>query len=447
MDELNRNGNEPNDVIQSAQKHYLLGTLGALIGALVASIPWVLMYVYGNMILSALAILIAIGTLKGYQLFKGTIDKKLPFIISIISLLVVIVVTLGIIPMLLIAKEGYAPTIANFELLYGSEEFLSAIVKDLIVSIAFTILGISGVVSNVNKKIKNSDAPLNEIKVADTLDDSNAIAQQQQNINQVKEIFTKYNAIDKEHTIDKDAILMEFQELENGKQLFNNLKSQQIIRKCKGKYYFSEKDENKAISRSKSSTRNIMIAIVIIFVFAIALVLLDSDTNSSTSKNTLGNTTSQTTKNVTSYSLSDFGMKINVPINMALTTSANDLDYLFGTGASTFYEFALYNEDDLISCFTRTSTDSATVDNYYETLKKSFTDAEYTIVSDLKKETISGFEFTTLESKIESNGASYTDLCLGYFEDDKFVFFEYTYPTENANQARKVMENIIQKVK
>lgn len=447
MDELNKDKNEQNDVIQSDSKHYLLGTLGALIGALVASIPWILMYVYGNMILSALAILIAIGALKGYQIFKGTIDKKLPVIISVISLIVVIVVTLAIIPMLLIVKEGYAPTISNFELLYSNGEFSAAIVKDLIISVIFTILGISGVVSNVNKKIKNSDAPLNEIKISDSLSDSEAIAQQQEIIRQVKEIFTRYNAMDKEHTIDKDTILTEFQGLENGKQLFNTLKSQQIIRKYKGKYYFSEKAENTVNNRSKSSVRNVIIAIAVVLIIVIGLALLDNEDNNNNSKNTLSNTTSQSTNTITTYPLTDFGMKIMVPINMTLTTSAKDLNYFFGTGADDFYEFALYNEDDLISCFTQTSTDTNTVDSYYESLKKSFTTADYTIVSDFKEETISGFQFTTFEAKIESNGISYNDLCLGYFNNGKFVFFEYTFPSENANQARKIMGNIIQKSK
>ena len=63
---------------------YISGIIGGLIGGLIASIPWILMYVYGNMILSLLAIVIAIGVLKGYQLFKGKVDNKLPIIIIII---------------------------------------------------------------------------------------------------------------------------------------------------------------------------------------------------------------------------------------------------------------------------------------------------------------------------------------------------------------------------
>ena len=47
-------------------KKYLPGIIGALLGGLIASIPWILMYVYGEMMLSLLAIIIALGALKGY---------------------------------------------------------------------------------------------------------------------------------------------------------------------------------------------------------------------------------------------------------------------------------------------------------------------------------------------------------------------------------------------
>ena len=52
------------------EKGYFKGILGALLGGIVASIPWILVYVYANMIYSILAVIIAMGALKGYQLFQ-----------------------------------------------------------------------------------------------------------------------------------------------------------------------------------------------------------------------------------------------------------------------------------------------------------------------------------------------------------------------------------------
>ncbi len=138
-------------------KNYITGIIGGLIGGFIATIPWILMYVYGNMILSLLAILIAMGVLKGYQLCKGKIDKKLPIIIIITSLLCVTISTLLIIPILLLIKEGQSGSIENLKVLYNYEPFMQAIIKDYAISVLFTILGISGVVSNVKKQINEGE--------------------------------------------------------------------------------------------------------------------------------------------------------------------------------------------------------------------------------------------------------------------------------------------------
>ena len=95
------------------EKSYLKGILGALLGGIIASIPWILVYVYANMMFSVLAIFIAMGALKGYQLFKGKIDKKLSIIITVVSLLSVVVSTLLIIPCLLLLKESIGISIEN----------------------------------------------------------------------------------------------------------------------------------------------------------------------------------------------------------------------------------------------------------------------------------------------------------------------------------------------
>lgn len=135
------------------KRGYITGILGGLVGGFIASVPWILMYVYGNMILSLLAIIIAIGVLKGYQICKGKVDNKLPAIIVVISLVCVTVSTLLIIPLLLLGKEGAEASLNNLEFLYSQEQFITAIMKDFAVSVIFTILGISGVVANVKKQI------------------------------------------------------------------------------------------------------------------------------------------------------------------------------------------------------------------------------------------------------------------------------------------------------
>lgn len=147
----------------------ILGIIGALLGGLLATLPWILVYIYGNMMFSALAIIIAFVALKGYQLCHGKQDKYLALTISTVSIISVTVATLLIIPFGLLYKEGYQVSWYNFQLLYENSEFVSAILKDYAIAVLFTILGISGIIKTIKeqhgsvklskktKKTKNSE--------------------------------------------------------------------------------------------------------------------------------------------------------------------------------------------------------------------------------------------------------------------------------------------------
>lgn len=145
------------------EKNYVLGIIGALIGGLIASLPWVICYVYLNMLWSLLALPIALGALKGYQLLNGKEDKKLPIIISIISVVVITVVTLVIIPLLLLAQEGIGANIANLQLLYEYSDFKTTIIGDYIFSLLFTILGISGVIKRLKQNVQTNNIDNNTL--------------------------------------------------------------------------------------------------------------------------------------------------------------------------------------------------------------------------------------------------------------------------------------------
>lgn len=246
-------------------KSYVTGIIGALVGGLVASIPWILMYVYGEMILSLLAIIIAMGALKGYQLLKGKIDGKLPIIIIIVSVICVTISTLLIIPCLLMAKEGIEINIESLELLYEYDEFASAIMKDYIISLLFTFLGISGVVKSIKKQIYEGETK--EIKVNFN---SN---QNQEQMQTIKDVFVKLGALEKSSATSKENI---FNELENSdlKILFSSLRQQQIIRKYKGKYYYSQKNEESVFRRFILIFSKVMLIILAVFFLLILIFMV-----------------------------------------------------------------------------------------------------------------------------------------------------------------------------
>ncbi len=139
---------------EKKEKGYIIGIVGALIGGFFASLPWILMYVYGNMIFSLLALPIALGAWKGYQLFKGKQDGKLPYIVAVISVLVITLATLVIIPMLLGVKNGYEFSFDILDLLYQSSDFKTAIFKDYAISILFTFLGIGGILGQIKESVE-----------------------------------------------------------------------------------------------------------------------------------------------------------------------------------------------------------------------------------------------------------------------------------------------------
>ena len=49
--------------------NYITGIIGLILGGLIATIPWILVYVYGDMMFSVLSVFIAAGEFYGYKLF------------------------------------------------------------------------------------------------------------------------------------------------------------------------------------------------------------------------------------------------------------------------------------------------------------------------------------------------------------------------------------------
>ena len=146
-----------NSIKPETNNGYLFGIIGSILGGLVASLPWIIMYVYVEMMWSFMAFLIGYGAFLGYKLFKGKMDIKVPYIIGIVSIIVIIFTTLYVIPALLIIKEGLTPSFEILSLLYSNTEFKSAIIKDLIFAVLFTVLGVSGIFKTLKNQAKNDE--------------------------------------------------------------------------------------------------------------------------------------------------------------------------------------------------------------------------------------------------------------------------------------------------
>lgn len=180
-------------------KNYFRGLIGSLIGAILFSIPWILMYVYGEMILSALGMVIGFGAHKFYKLFGGKDGDKTPLIVVASSIIAITVATFIIIPIFLIFKEG--TDLGYFSVIYSNSEFVSAIIKDFILSIVFTLLGVSAVVASIKKSNLQQE---NGSDFADPY-----FMKDDEKIKYIEEIFNKYNAFSKETAVSEFKILKE----------------------------------------------------------------------------------------------------------------------------------------------------------------------------------------------------------------------------------------------
>ena len=128
-------------------RNYTKGIIGAFIGGLIASIPWILLYIYGGMMSSYFAFIIGIGALKGYQ-YKGLTDRNIGKIITIVSLIIITLVTFIIIPLISLLQFDRA-TINNLITLYSFSTFTSLIMRNYVVSVIFTLLGLRGVMNRL----------------------------------------------------------------------------------------------------------------------------------------------------------------------------------------------------------------------------------------------------------------------------------------------------------
>lgn len=245
------------------EKSYAKGILGAIIGGLVASLPWILAYVYGNMIIAALAIIIAMGALKGYQLLNGKVDKKLPIIIAIVSLLCVTVSTLLIIPLLLLLKEGVGASLTNLETLYNNSEFFSALMGDYVISVLFTILGMSGVIKSIKNEVENSKDKEN-IKV----ELGNGTKQDREKIIQY---FLTKNAVDENTAVEIDETA------ELSENALASLIQNAVIIKKGNKYYYSFANDEKNKKAEKKSAIFVGIFVAILVGIMVFVGLSDSD--------------------------------------------------------------------------------------------------------------------------------------------------------------------------
>ena len=421
---------------EQTKNKYLIGILGALLGAFIGSIPWILLYVFGNMIYAILSILIVAGAFYGYKLTKAKIDKKLPIILSIASFIAITATMLLIIPIIYMVKEEVPVSIETIQILYQSEEFVTAISTDYIVSLLFCLVVIGGIVVNLNKQIKQG-IPEEDIKIISQNVENDKFSKE--DIETARDIFEKNDALSKKHTITKELIVEELEKEfgeEKGKQIFEYLHIEGVIKKKSNKYYFSEKAQKSAYYRyGFSSVKRFIIVMVIAII--LACIIIFSQENM---KNNIDNNI-ENTQTINTYNILNTDIYLEFEENMNLL-SKEEITYYFGEKFAEVYEAMIADEYlDKIVMVMQTSKDifeeKYTAKQFLEDTAKAYGNED----AKIEKKEIADYEFYVLNSEYESNdGNIYLEQKYVYDSGENFICITFDNLKENAMQPEKIIK-------
>ena len=202
-----------------------------ILGGLIFSIPWLLVYVFLNLSVGYLDCLIVFGIVLGYKLVNKDIynDTKTRIYLIISSCLIALLNVLVLMPIIVMIKEGTGVTLESFKVLYTNKEFLCAVVLDVILALLMVLA--PSIFFQVDFKNIKTDKP--DIQTF---------------IDELEKIFNNHGATTKETAVSKKIIKDDISNLEISKfkKLFymDAIKSR-YIKTTKGKWYFEPKKNTK----------------------------------------------------------------------------------------------------------------------------------------------------------------------------------------------------------
>ena len=124
------------------QKNYAIGTIGALLGGMVAAIPWVIVQIFLERIAAILGYLIGLGAFKGYTLFKGRMGRATRWLVAAATLLSVVVAEFVIVAVIML-RNDLPVNEFTMRMLFANDELRNAWLRDLAMALFMALLGIS----------------------------------------------------------------------------------------------------------------------------------------------------------------------------------------------------------------------------------------------------------------------------------------------------------------
>lgn len=139
---------------EAEDKNYFLGFIGAFIGGIVCSIPWILVQAYLSRVAAVLAAFIGIGSLKAYYIFKGKLGRGTRWIIGLCTLISVVVAQFGAIAIEMVQND-IPLQYESFVLLFSFPEITRSFIGNLALSLFMAFLGIIRLFINLKGNAKS----------------------------------------------------------------------------------------------------------------------------------------------------------------------------------------------------------------------------------------------------------------------------------------------------
>ena len=161
VDQIQQEAETANDAFHSEKKNYIAGFFGALVGALVATIPWILVQHFTGFLASALGLLIGMGAYKGYKIFGGKDGKATVWMIIFSTVVAVAFTQIAMLGIVMV--ENNIPLLyENFAKLLSYKELTDAMLGDLAIGYLMAGIGIFATAKKIHRSGKGC-APSVEI--------------------------------------------------------------------------------------------------------------------------------------------------------------------------------------------------------------------------------------------------------------------------------------------
>lgn len=418
-------------------KKLFLGIVCSVIGGFVGSLPWFLAFAFGNVMVGILSMFIALGSYYGFKLTKNKIDKTFPKVVYLSTIVVVTISLIFIMPITRQVLNGYSISFEWLLKMLKNWNSLSSFLFNYIVSIGMALIGAISVVVTVNKKEYEKEK-YGENKLKDIFSYKSVTAEELQKL---KDTFNKNNAMAKETAIEREKIVSDLSENmveARAIQIFNLICDQQIIRKYKGKYYFSEKAQNDQLYRNSKTLIISLIASAVIIVLMIAFMLW---INNNKGNSDLENQSEQTKTIVeireNEHVIGNTGIKFVPKDGLMLLTKSEKEKYKNVVG----YEFIAMNENHhkTISCIlydvSKTESDLSAKDY----LERVFAENKR---SDITETSIADVVFEKVTLKQDEIQEGYILDCYIAKIGEKFLCFNYWHLKDEQGDFSNMLEKI-----